>query len=70
MHHIVEILKQSGKHDDLSISVGFSDDDKKNLDVAREFLREELSIEFPLIKFVVYDTSDVNVGEKVRLNSY
>lgn len=70
MRHVVDILKKSGKHDQLSISVGFSDDDKKNIEVATEFLQQELSMEFPSIKFVVYDTSDVSQGEKVRSTTY
>lgn len=41
-----------------SISFGFSDDDKKNVLAATEFLKYELSKQYPEIHFVVYDTSD------------
>jgi len=41
-----------------SISFGFSDDDKKNVKAAVEFLKDELSKQYPEIHFVVYDTSD------------
>jgi len=41
-----------------SISFGFSDDDKKNVKAAIEFLKDELSKQYPEIHFVVYDTSE------------
>lgn len=41
-----------------SISVGFSDDDRKNVEAVEEFIQRELGREYPGIKFVVYDTSD------------
>jgi hypothetical protein len=41
-----------------SISFGFSDDDKKNVKAAIEFLKDELSNQYPEIHFVVYDTSE------------
>jgi len=47
-----------------SISFGFSDDDKKNVMAAVEFLKHELSIQYPEIHFVVYDTSD---GEENKI---
>ena len=47
-----------------SISFGFSDDDKKNVKAAVEFIRHELSAEFPEIHFVVYDTSE---GEENKI---
>jgi len=40
-----------------SISFGFSDDDKKNVNAMVDFIRNELSKEYPEIHFVVYDTS-------------
>jgi len=36
----------------------FSDDDKKNVKAAIEFLKDELSKQYPEIHFVVYDTSE------------
>lgn len=41
-----------------SISFGFSDDDKKNVKAAVDFLKNELSQQYPEIHFVVYDTSE------------
>ncbi len=40
------------------ISIGFSDDDRKNVEAVQAFMRRELGREFPGVKFVVYDTSD------------
>ncbi len=40
------------------ISIGFSDDDRKNVEAVEEFIRHELGREYPGVRFVVYDTSD------------
>lgn len=40
-----------------SIQVGFSDDDKKNVEGMIEYIQNELSSEFPEIEFTVIDTS-------------
>ena len=40
------------------ISLGFSDDDKKNVRAAEDFLRNELSKMYPEVHFVIYDTSE------------
>ena len=40
------------------ISLGFSDDDKKNVKAAEDFLRNELSKMYPEVHFVIYDTSE------------
>ena len=56
VEHILGLVRLQGAS--YPISVGFSDDDPNNLQAIEEFLREELSKEFPEIKFVVYDTSD------------
>lgn len=39
-------------------SVGFSDDDIGNVRAVEQFIEDELSIIYPEINFVVYDTSD------------
>jgi hypothetical protein len=39
-------------------SFGFSDDDQKNVKAAEDFIRNELTITYPEIHFVIYDTSD------------
>lgn len=40
------------------ISIGFSDDDRKNIEAVESFIRSELAREYPGVKFAVYDTSD------------
>lgn len=40
------------------ISLGFSDDDKRNVKAAQEFLENELSEMYPEVHFVIYDTSE------------
>ena len=50
-----------------NISVGFSDDDPGNVQAVMEFIREKLSVQFPSVRFVVYDTSDPDAptGRKI-----
>jgi|TARA_R110000744_G_scaffold92238_1_gene178704 hypothetical protein len=52
----------SGEYDRLTI--GFSDDDRRNIDAVMEFIRNELSIEYPDVEFFIYDTSQ---GEKNKI---
>lgn len=40
------------------ISLGFSDDDKRNVKAAEDFLENELSKMYPEVHFVIYDTSE------------
>lgn len=65
MRHVFRIVRQSGV--DKPISVGFSDDDPRNVRAVEEFIERELHREFPQVKFVVYDTSDPEVpdGRKI-----
>ena len=35
-----------------------SDDDKKNVKAAEDFFRHELSVMYPEVRFVIYDTSE------------
>mgnify|MGYP001579250235 FL=1 len=48
------------KYPDVSISLGFSDDDLKTIGSVKELFESELITEHPHIKFVLYDTSDKN----------
>ena len=52
----------SGEYDRLTI--GFSDDDRRNIDAVMEFIRNELSVEYPGVEFFIYDTSQ---GEKNKI---
>ena len=50
-----------------NISVGFSDDDPANVQAVMEFIRENLAMQFPSVRFVIYDTSDKDAptGRKI-----
>lgn len=65
IEHVIRIVRKSGV--DKAISVGFSDDDPRNVRAVEDFIEEELHRAFPHIKFVVYDTSDPKVpkGRKI-----
>lgn len=54
--HIIQLIRSRGV--EASISMGFSDDDPRNIETIEDYLEEELAKEFPDVKFVVYDTSD------------
>ncbi len=56
VRHAISLVKGRRRHE--SISIGFSDDDRKNVDSVQEFIHHELGREFPGVKFVIYDTSD------------
>ena len=56
VRHAISLVKGRRRHE--SISIGFSDDDRKNVDSVQEFIHQELGREFPAVKFVIYDTSD------------
>jgi len=47
---------QDGEYKNLSI--GFSDDDRKNIDEILNYIKSELTMEYPGVEFFVYDTSD------------
>ncbi|HAS83106.1 MAG TPA: hypothetical protein DCS43_10645, partial [Verrucomicrobia bacterium] len=52
VEHIIALARQRGLSK--PISVGFSDDDKGNVVAVEDYVRKELSMEFPGVKFVVY----------------
>lgn len=56
VQHVIALIRGVGVRE--PISIGFSDDDQKNVQAVESFIQEELRKEFPHIKFVVYDTSD------------
>ncbi|MGA1194464.1 MAG: hypothetical protein ACO398_03385 [Kiritimatiellia bacterium] len=57
VRHVIAMMRGGVARGD-SVSIGFSDDDQKNVEAVRAFINAELKKEFPHIKFVVYDTSD------------
>ncbi len=48
-------------------SVGFSDDDQKNVNTIREFIKKTLKLKHPELHFVVYDTSNPEEIIKILL---
>jgi hypothetical protein len=46
------------------LSIGFSDDDRRNIEAIIDFIRKELSLEYPGVEFFIYDTSQ---GEKNKI---
>ncbi|MDF3128889.1 hypothetical protein P0Y35_06755 [Kiritimatiellaeota bacterium B1221] len=65
MQHVFRIMRRSGVVK--PISVGFSDDDPRNVRAVVDFIEQELHREFPQVKFVVYDTSEPDIpdGRKI-----
>ncbi len=57
--HVISLVH--GRDSEAPISIGFSDDDAHNVATVQAFIAQELSAEFPDIRFVVYDTSDPDV---------
>ena len=56
VQHVIALIRGVGVRE--PISIGFSDDDRKNVEAVEAYIQDELKKEFPHIKFVVYDTSD------------
>ena len=54
--HNVKKLMDQGVY--TKVSVGFSDDDVRNVNASKSFLEDELKHIYPDIHFVVYDTSE------------
>jgi hypothetical protein len=68
VEHVIEILVKTGADSvKRPISVGFSDDDARNVAAVEDYIQQELAKRFPGIKFCVYDTSDpaLTDGRKV-----
>ena len=63
-----EIAKElEGNPEYKGLSVGFSDDDLKNVELAKEFIGKELKNSYPNVRFLVYDTSDPKDTKKKRI---
>ena len=68
VEHVIHIItKIGGNQLNRPVSVGFSDDDIRNVEVVEHYIRDELGKRFHGIKFCVYDTSDpaLTDGRKV-----
>lgn len=64
VEHVIRIIERTGG-DNLRrpISVGFSDDDRGNVEAVERYIQQELAARFPGIKFCLYDTSDPSLGD-------
>lgn len=69
VEHLFRTLQRTGGLGRHQVAVGFSDDDKGNVEAVSAYIREELSRRFCGFKFVVYDTSDASLahGRKVTI---
>jgi hypothetical protein len=47
------------------LTIGFSDDDKKNIEAVIEYIEEELNDRYPEVDFIIYDTSDKGLNRIV-----
>ena len=68
VEHVIRVIERTGAESlRRPISVGFSDDDPRNVEAVTTYIRQELSKRFPAIKYCVYDTSDPTMksGRKV-----
>lgn len=65
VQHVVDLVGRLERT--APISIGFSDDDVHNVQAVVAFIEQELSVQFPDVRFVVYDTSDPALprGQKV-----
>lgn len=71
VEHVIHIMERTGAESlKRPISVGFSDDDPKNVEAVTNYIRQELSKRFPEIKYCIYDTSDPTLpnGQKVVIS--
>ncbi|MGI6497062.1 MAG: hypothetical protein ACOX5G_13500 [Kiritimatiellia bacterium] len=67
VEHVVRVVGRTAPGERRPFSIGFSDDDPRNVAAVQAYIERELSIHFPSIKFCVYDTSDASLpnGRKV-----
>lgn len=52
---------------DGKVSIGFSDDDKRNVNSIKDFIEKSLMPQYPEIQFTVFDTSDKDKAIKHKL---
>ena len=57
VERVVKGAKNIANGNHTNLSIGFSDDDKKNIEAVVDYIKNELSDTYPNIKFLVYDTS-------------
>ena len=67
VEHVVRVVGRTAPDERRPFSIGFSDDDPKNVAAVQAYIENELARHFPSIKFCVYDTSDPTLpkGRKI-----
>jgi len=65
-----ERVHKFGKRIKAKVHIGFSDDDKGNIETVEKLFKDELSLKFRGINFNIYDTSnpDKKGGERIKIN--
>jgi len=56
-----------GKRIKTEVHIGFSDDDEGNINTIKKLFKKELSLKFPKINFNIYDTSNPDIKDGVRI---
>lgn len=62
-----ERVHKFGKRIKAKVHIGFSDDDKGNIETIEKLFRDELSLKFRKINFNIYDTSNPEIKDVVRI---
>lgn len=62
---VVEGAKKITNNEYGRLTIGFSDDDKKNIEAVIDYIKEELNIRYPEVEFIIYDTSDKGINRIV-----
>ena len=65
LNRFIELCKNQSTRQLLNFSLGFSDDDKKTVDVIKEFFKDKSSYH-PESKLVVYDTSNRTIKGGIK----
>ena len=61
------MIQIKGERIKAKVHIGFSDDDKGNIDTVEKLFKNELSLKFRKINFNIYDTSNPEIKDGVRI---
>ena len=67
LKYFVEKAHKYGDMIDAKVSIGFSDDDSRNVEHIENLMRGELSLKYPMSTLMIYDTSDRGY-RKIKIN--
>jgi hypothetical protein len=62
-----ERVHKFGERIKAKVHIGFSDDDKGNIEIIEKLFKDELSLKFRQINFNIYDTSNPKIKDGVRI---